>query len=192
MGINIASWTDKLYRREKIKGEEIYGEAKKKSHGQLTHARAHTHTHTPASTRQWLPRDHVQHGRPRTTTTIISELSHEFSPCRNRVYGHLCSATNVAVAAAVAALDRAIDDAVVFHFVNIIIITMIAVVFLLFFFFACGENFTSHFGPSSYYNISNRPSPPTCSSRNASRRDSAVIIRRCHNNTIYNRYIVTS
>lgn len=100
---------------------------KKKSHGQLTHAYTYTQTHTPARTRQWLPRDHVQHGRPRTTTTIISELSHEFSPCRNRVYGHLCSLANVA--AAVAALDRAIDDAVVFHSVNIINIIIIAVVF---------------------------------------------------------------
>lgn len=109
--------------------------AKKKSHGQLTHAHTHTHTHTPAGTRQWLPRDHVQHGRPRTTT-IISELSHEFSPCRNRVYGHLCSAANVtAAAAAVAVLDRAIDDEVVFHFVNVIIIfVLIAEVFKFFFF----------------------------------------------------------
>jgi len=128
---NAGSWIIQLVgrinynRREKIKGEEIRrdGGGEEEEIARSAHTRAGAHTHTPVGTRQWLPRDHVQHGRPRTTT-IISELSHEFSPCRNRVYGHLCSATNVA-AAAVAALDRAIDDAVVFHFVNIIMIPVL-------------------------------------------------------------------
>lgn len=55
-----------------------------------THTRTCTRIHLPYAFDKQLPRDHVQHGRPRRRHNDgeddnLWKYSHEFSPCRNRV-----------------------------------------------------------------------------------------------------------